>query len=170
MQRVGEPFPTTASVLVLCPGILIYLLQNLAAWACCKQRSAVSHPKLWHRVSDTFIFPTASLLLLKTSSSFLRSLCSGWKGKAKLGNKLLQSKLTIGEGNGTPLQYSRLENPMDRGAWWAAVHGVPQSRTRLKRLSSSSSSELAINATGVTFITYHHVTGYHKVSSLRQHT
>ena len=36
-----------------------------------------------------------------------------------------------GEGNGTPLQYSRLENPMDGGAWWAAVHGVAKSRTRL---------------------------------------
>ena len=36
-----------------------------------------------------------------------------------------------GEGNGTPLQYSCLENPMDRGAWWAAVHGVAKSRTRL---------------------------------------
>ena len=36
-----------------------------------------------------------------------------------------------GEGNGTPLQYSCLENPMDRGAWWAAVHGVARSRTRL---------------------------------------
>ena len=35
-----------------------------------------------------------------------------------------------GEGNGTPLQYSCLENPMDGGAWWAAVHGVPESRTR----------------------------------------
>ena len=35
-----------------------------------------------------------------------------------------------GEGNGTPLQYSCLENPMDRGAWWAAVHGVARSRTR----------------------------------------
>ena len=34
-----------------------------------------------------------------------------------------------GEGNGTPLQYSRLENAMDRGAWWAAVHGVAKSRT-----------------------------------------
>ena len=41
-------------------------------------------------------------------------------------------------GNGTPLQYSCLENPRDRGAWWAAVYGVAQSRTRLKRLSSSS--------------------------------
>ena len=36
-----------------------------------------------------------------------------------------------GEGNGTPLKYSSLENPMDRGAWWAAVHGVTKSWTRL---------------------------------------
>ena len=46
----------------------------------------------------------------------------------------------IGEGNGTPLQCSCLENPRDGGAWWAAVYGVAQSWTRLKRLSSSSSS------------------------------
>ena len=43
-----------------------------------------------------------------------------------------------GEGNGNPLQCSCLENPRDGGAWWAAVYGVAQSRTRLKRLSSSS--------------------------------
>jgi len=47
---------------------------------------------------------------------------------------------TSGEGNGTPLQYSCLENPMDGGAWWAALYGVAQSRTRLKRLSSSETS------------------------------
>ena len=41
-----------------------------------------------------------------------------------------------GEGNGNPLQCSCLENPMDGEAWWAAVHGVAQSWTRLKRLSS----------------------------------
>ena len=41
----------------------------------------------------------------------------------------------IGEGNGNPLQCSCLENPRDRGAWWGAVFGVAQSRTRLKRLS-----------------------------------
>ena len=39
--------------------------------------------------------------------------------------------VSCGEGNGTPLQYSHLENPMDGGAWWAAVHGVTKSRTRL---------------------------------------
>ena len=44
-----------------------------------------------------------------------------------------------GEGNGNPLQYSCQENPMDRGAWWAAVHEVTKSRTRLKRLGSISS-------------------------------
>ena len=41
----------------------------------------------------------------------------------------------IGEGNGTPLQYSCLENPMDGGAWWAAVHGVAKSRTRLSNFT-----------------------------------
>ena len=46
----------------------------------------------------------------------------------------------IGEGNGNPLQCSCLENPRGGVAWWAAVYGVAQSRTRLKRLSSSSSS------------------------------
>ena len=44
-------------------------------------------------------------------------------------------RLGSGEGNGNPLQYSCLENPVDRGARWAAVHGVAQSRTRLQRLS-----------------------------------
>ena len=46
-----------------------------------------------------------------------------------------------GEGNGNPLQCSCLENPREGGAWWAAVYGVAQSWTRLKRLSSSSSSK-----------------------------
>ena len=54
-------------------------------------------------------------------------------------NKLIEKKRSdlwlveagVGEGNGNPLRYSCLENPMDRGAWWAAVHGVTKSRTRL---------------------------------------
>ena len=49
---------------------------------------------------------------------------------------------SIGEGNGKPLQCSCLENPRDRGTTWAAVYGVSQSLTRLKKLSSSSSSSL----------------------------
>ena len=45
----------------------------------------------------------------------------------------------IGEGTGNPLQCSRLENPRNRGAWWAAVYEVAQSWTQLKQLSRSSS-------------------------------
>ena len=51
------------------------------------------------------------------------------------------SLLCIGEGNGNPLQCSCLENPRAGGAWWAAVYGVAQSRTRLIRLSSSRRTE-----------------------------
>ena len=50
----------------------------------------------------------------------------------------------FGEGNGNPLQCSCLENPRDGGAVWAAVYGVAQSRTRLKRLSSRSSKQAAL--------------------------
>ena len=49
---------------------------------------------------------------------------------------------SIGEGKGNPLQCSCLENPRDRGAWWAAVYGVAQSRKRLKQLSSNSSKHM----------------------------
>ena len=45
------------------------------------------------------------------------------------------SRLVIGEGSDTPLQYSCLENPMDGGAWWAAIHGVAKSRTRLSNFT-----------------------------------
>ena len=55
---------------------------------------------------------------------------------------------TIGEGNGTPLQYSCLENPMDRGAWKAAVHGVAKSRTRL--------SDFAFTFHSLSLITFMH--------------
>ena len=48
--------------------------------------------------------------------------------------------ISTGEGNGNPLQCSSPENPRDGGACWAAVSGVTQGRTRLKRLSSSSSN------------------------------
>ena len=50
----------------------------------------------------------------------------------------------IGEGNGNSLQCSCLENPRDGGAWWAPISGVAQGQTRLKRLSSSSSSKRGI--------------------------
>ena len=86
--------------------------------------------------------PTPVLLLGKSHGR--RSLvgCSPW-GRWGLDTTewlhLHFSPSCIGEGNGNPLQCSCLENPRDGGAWWAAVYGVAQSRTRLKWLSSSSS-------------------------------
>ena len=69
--------------------------------------------------------------------------CSPWGRKESYTTERLHlhfSLSRIGEGN--PLQCSCLENPRDGGAWWAAVSGVVQSQTRLKRLSSSSSNHL----------------------------
>ena len=61
---------------------------------------------------------------------------AGSDGKASVSNagdpgSIPGSGRSPGEGNGNPLQYSRLENPTDRGAWWATVHGATKSRTRL---------------------------------------
>ena len=55
-----------------------------------------------------------------------------------------------GERNGNPLQYSCLENPMDREAWWAIVHGVAKSQTRLKRLSTAHNATLGPGPTSWT--------------------
>ena len=69
--------------------------------------------------------------------------CSPWGCKESDMTEQLHihfSLSCIGEGNGNPLQCSCLENPRNSGALWAAVYGVAQSRTQLKRLSSSSSS------------------------------
>jgi len=89
-------------------------------------------------------------VLLPEKSHGQRSLvgCSPWGHKESDTTERLHFHFLlscIGEGNGNPLQCSCLENPRDRGAWWAAVCGVPQSRTRLKRLSSSSSNACEVN-------------------------
>ena len=71
--------------------------------------------------------------------------CSPWGRKESDRTEWLHfhfSLSCIGEGNGNPLQCSCLENPRDGGAWWAAIYGVAQDQTRLKQLSSSSSSSL----------------------------
>ena len=83
-------------------------------------------------------------VLLPRKSHGRRSLvgCSPWGRKQSDRTSLSLSLSCTGEGNGNPLQCSCLENPRDRGAWWAAVYGVTQSRTWLKWLSSSSSSSI----------------------------
>ena len=84
-------------------------------------------------------------VLIPGKSHGRRSLvgCSPWGREESDTTERLHfhvSLLCIGEGNGNPLQCSCLENPRDGGAWWAGVYGVAQSWTRLKWLSSSSSS------------------------------
>ena len=96
---------------------------------------AVLRRRRWH--------PT-SILLSGKSHGQRRSLvgCSPWGLEESDTTERLPfhfSLSCIGEGKGNPLQCSFLENPRDGGAWWAAVYGVTQSRTRLKWLSSSSS-------------------------------
>ena len=86
-------------------------------------------------------------VLLPGKSHGWRSLvgCSPWGHWESDMTKRLHfhfSLSCIGEGNGNPLQCSCLENHRDGGAWWAAVCGVAQSRTQMKQLSSSSSSNL----------------------------
>ena len=85
--------------------------------------------------------PTPVLLPGKSHGG--RSLvgCSPWGRKESDMTERLHFHFSLscsGEGNGNPFQCSCLENPRDGGAWWTAVYGVTQSRTWLKRLSSSS--------------------------------
>ena len=73
--------------------------------------------------------------------------CSPWGLEESDTTKRLHFDFSLsctGEGNGNPLQCSCLENPGDGGAWWAAVHWVAQSWTRLKRISSSSIIDIKV--------------------------
>ena len=92
-----------------------------------------------------FIYNPVRLVTIKTPSapvSWLPCWLSGKESTCNPGDMGSTPGLgrSPGEGNGNPLQCSCLENPGDGGAWWAAVYGVTQSQTRLKRLSSSSLS------------------------------
>ena len=98
------------------------------------------NPRCWRRQWQL------TPVLLPGKSQGQRSLvgCSPWGREESDTTEWLHfhfSLLCIGEGNGNPLQCSCLENPRDGGAWWAAVSGVAQSRTRLKRRRSSSNPE-----------------------------
>ena len=97
--------------------------------------SSAYQRKWWH--------PTSVLLPEKSHGQKSLVGCSPWSREESDMTERLHfhfSLSCIGEGNDNPLQCSCLENPRDGDAWWAAVYGVAQSRTRLKWLSSSSSS------------------------------
>ena len=109
-------------------------------WA---EHTEIVIPRMWWQRRQRH--PTPALLPGKSHGQ--RSLvgCSPWGHEESDTTERLHfhfSLSCIGEGNGNPLQCSCLENPRDRGAWWAAIYGVTQSRTQLKQLSSSSSSRM----------------------------
>ena len=108
-----------------------FSMSSTSDWKLCSIRFMYRR-RQWH--------PTPVLLPRKSHGQ--RSLvgCSPWGRWGSNRTERLHfhfSLSCIGEGNGTPLQCSCLENARDRGAWWVAVYGVTQSRTQLKRLSSS---------------------------------
>ena len=117
-------------------------LQSMGSWRV-RNDWATEHPHILDLGAILKWHPTP--VLLPGKSHGRRSLvgCSPW-GREELDvTERLHfhfSLSRIGEGNGNPLQCSCLENPRDRGAWWAATYRISQSWTRLKRLSSSSSS------------------------------
>ena len=99
--------------------------------------------------------PTPVLLSGKSRGWRSRVGCSPWGREESDTTKWLHFRFSlshIGEGNGNPLQCACLENPRDGGAWWAAIYGVAQSRTWLKRLSSSSSWPHVLGRPGVLWI------------------
>ena len=114
-------------------GTLKSLLQHHSSKVSILQSSVffIVHPYL-----DSHPYMTTGKTIALTRQTF------GGKVMSLLFNML--SRLIIREGNGNPLQYSSLENLTDGRAWWAAVYGVAQSRTRLKRFSSNSSNRLII--------------------------
>ena len=131
----------TPAIFVYSPPSVNYKLPS--SYECVKVRFSVLEVssdclqrRQWH--------PTPVLLPGKSHGRKSLEGCSPWGRWGSDTTEGLHSHFSLsctGEGNGNPLQCSCLENPRDGGAWWAAIYGVTQSQTRLKRLSSSSSSD-----------------------------
>jgi len=136
MMNVHETYDDTHLMMYISQFITLYTL-NLHSAICQLYFNKTRREKQrrqWH--------PTP--VLLPGKSHGRRSLvgCSPWgRWESDMTERLPFhfSLSCIGEGNSNPLQCSCLENPKDRGAWWASVSGVVQSQTQLKQLSSSSS-------------------------------
>ena len=115
-------------------GKLFYSLDDIYYW---KKISFIAYDLERSRAHEGRRQWHPTPVLLPGKSHGWRSLvrCSPWgRSESDMTERLHFhfSLSCIGEGNGNPLQCSCLENPRDRGAWWAAVYGVTQSRTRLK--------------------------------------
>ena len=119
----------------VCWGKRQKFLSGKDSQVCLSYRLLVQNVRISFRGSLRQWHPTP--VLLHGKSHERRSLvgCSPWGRKESDTTERLHFHFSLsctGEGNGNPLQCSCLENPRDGGAWWAAVYGVAQSRTRLK--------------------------------------
>ena len=117
----------------------IYYTQYVSVNSSFSKKKKRSLEKIWRRQWQ----PTPVLLPGKSHGRKSPAGCSPWGHEESDTTERLHFHFSlsyIGEGNGNPLHCSCLGNPRDGGAWWAAVYGVAQSRTRLERFSSSSSS------------------------------
>ena len=119
-----------------------YILCNVRKVNCCvKENSLNRHKSVFF--SEKATAPHSSTLAWKIpwteEPGGLQSM-----GPRGVGHDWVTSLSCTGEGNGNPIQCYCLENPRDGGAWWAAIYGVAQSWTRLKQLSSSSSSSILL--------------------------
>ena len=104
----------------------------------CRNEKSISPSPLCHSCSDLCVFlggEGASLAAQRVNN--LPATQETWVQSLNLED-------SPGGGNGYPLQYSCLENPMDRGDWWAAVHRVAKSRTQLKRLSTHARMHIIV--------------------------
>ena len=128
--------------------ILLFIFLLLLCWLGLTAHYCFSDFKgnvlTFHDLNNYLYSSSPTPVRLPGKSHGRRSLegCSPWGGWGSDTTEWLHfhfSLSCIGEGNGNPLQCFWLENPRDKGAWWAAVYGITQSWTRLKRLSSSSS-------------------------------
>ena len=96
-------------------------------------RNFWSQTQVWFAVCcSSSLFGVISL---QPSHHYPQLCATGWERQEFSFSYMRETADILGEGNGTPLQYSCLENPMGRGAWWAAVRGVAQSQSQLKWLS-----------------------------------
>ena len=135
----------------------IILLQCFWSWNnyrfvnSCKKKMYGEVPCTLHPVSLIFqnsfglYYSEICIFLFWKSFSFLKNSSVGKKSACNAGDPglITGSGRSPGGGHGNPLQYSCLENPIDRGAWWAAFHGVAKSQTQLKWLSLHASGFLA---------------------------
>ena len=128
-------------------------------------------------VIHIFTFQLTSHLLPKAFHSHWCLLSLKWglpggsDGKASACNvgdlgSIPGSERSPGEGNGNPLQYSCLENPMDREAWWATAHGVRKSRTWLSNFSSLHFSETVVIVFSNSFIIVRLISSPNKLSEV----